>query len=300
MVCPYYKQFLLNPTKLHSKLLKVCLSPVMQAYGLTETTSSALSQLPNQTDTNTVGSVIPCSEIRLVDWCEGGYRCTDKPNPRGEIYIGGDNVAVGYYKQPELTEAEFKVINGVRYFASGDIGEMLANGNLKIIDRKKDLVKLSGGEYVSLNKVESILKLVPFIENCCVYANPLKSYCIALVCPNHKCAKLYEYLSGGDETRRDELKRRISSQMSRETKIDELVTMLNEHPEVVGQLNEELAVQCRLNGFNRFEIPVKFTFVREIWTPDTGLVTDSLKLKRRELERFYMNDIVDLYARCQA
>jgi len=88
--------------------------------------------------------------------------------------------------------------------------------------------------------------------------------------------------------------------MSRETKIDELVTMLNEHPEVVGQLNEELAVHCRLNGFNRFEIPVKFTFVREIWTPDTGLVTDSLKLKRRELERFYMNDIVELYARCQA
>jgi len=271
----------------------------MQAYGLTETTSSALSQLPNQTDTNTVGSVIPCSEIRLVDWCEGGYRCTDKPNPRGEIYIGGDNVAVGYYKQPEMTDAEFKVINGVRYFASGDIGEMLSNGNMKIIDRKKDLVKLSGGEYVSLNKVESILKLVPFIENCCVYADPLKSYCICLICPNTHSTKIISLMSDDDETKREEARKRISSQMSHGEKINELVTMLNSRPDVLVRLNEDLSQHCKNNGLNRFEIPVCFTFVREVWTPDTGLITSSLKLKRRELEKFYMNEIVELYAKCQ-
>jgi long-chain acyl-CoA synthetase len=64
---------------------QVCLSPLMQAYGLTETTSTACTQLPNQIATEVVGSVVPCSEIRLIDWTEAGYRTTDKPNPRGEM-----------------------------------------------------------------------------------------------------------------------------------------------------------------------------------------------------------------------
>jgi long-chain acyl-CoA synthetase len=122
--------------------------------------------------------------LRLVDWLDGGYRCTDKPNPRGEIYIGGDNVSLGYYNMPEKTKEDFHHIDGVRYFATGDIGEILPNGVLKIVDRKKDLVKLQSGEYVSLGKVESVLKLMPYIDNCCVYANSLKHTCVCLICPN--------------------------------------------------------------------------------------------------------------------
>jgi len=244
----------------------------MQAYGLTETTSSALSQLPNQTDTNTVGSVIPCSEIRLVDWCEGGYRCTDKPNPRGEIYIGGDNVAVGYYKQPELTEAEFKVINGVRYFASGDIGE-----------------------YVSLNKVESILKLVPFIENCCVYADPLKSYCIALVCPNTFSAKIIGLMSEDDEFKLKEITEYLDKQKSINERTVEFAKMLGQSGKALNVLQREVAEHCRSQGIERFETPMKMVFVREIWTPDTGLVTDSLKLKRKAIENFYAEKIRAVY-----
>jgi len=94
---------------------------------------------------------VPTVKIRLVDWIEGSYRNTDKPYPRGEIYVGGENVVLGYYNNDSLTSQDFKVFNGVRYFATGDIGEMI-NGDLKIIDRKKDLVKLSGGEFVSLSK----------------------------------------------------------------------------------------------------------------------------------------------------
>lgn len=77
------------------EFVQVCLCPVMQAYGLTETCGAATTQLPNQTETEKVGSVVPCCEIKLVDWPEGGYRSTDKPNPRGEIYIGGDNITQG-------------------------------------------------------------------------------------------------------------------------------------------------------------------------------------------------------------
>ena len=85
---------------------------------------------------------------------KGGYHRTDKPNPRGEILIGGDSVVIGYYKLPEQTQEAFKVDEqGIRWFYTGDIGELLPNGTFKIIDRRKDLLKLQNGEYVSLGKV---------------------------------------------------------------------------------------------------------------------------------------------------
>ena len=164
------------------EFIQVCLSGVRQAYALTETCAGGTIQHPFETDTGIVGSPIPCCEIRLVDWDEGGYRNSDKPNPRGEIHIGGDTVAIGYYKLPDMTSESFYSRNGVRYFATGDIGEMLPNGTFKIIDRKKDLVKLAGGEYVSLNKVETCLKLLPLVENCCVYSKAYEPYTIVLVC----------------------------------------------------------------------------------------------------------------------
>ena len=265
----------------------------MQAYGLTETASVAVTQLPNQTDTETVGSVIPCSELRLVDWAEAGYRNTDKPNPRGEILIGGDNIALGYYKLPDLTRTEFKVIDGVRYFSTGDIGEMHPNGNLKIIDRKKDLVKLSGGEYLSLNKVESVVKLLPVVDNCCVVAQPGKSDCIVLICPNYK--KVIDYLAENNKTKRDEIESHLELQKSINEKFYELKKMLDNSPHIISRFLKELTDHCLKQNIHRFEIPTKQIFVKEIWTPDTGLVTDSLKLKRRALEKYYDTEISAVY-----
>ena len=168
------------------EFVKVCLGQVRQAYALTETTAGGTGQYESTIEPNSVGSNIATTEIRLINWEEGGYKVTDKPNPRGEVYIGGDNVTMGYYKMPEKTAEDFHVIDGVRYFATGDIGEILPSGNLKIIDRKKDLVKLQTGEYVSLNKVETCLKLLQVIDNCCVYAKPFKSFTIVLITPNPK------------------------------------------------------------------------------------------------------------------
>jgi long-chain acyl-CoA synthetase len=268
------------------EFVQVCLCPAIQAYGLTETCAAATTQLPNQTDTEVVGSVVPCCEIRLVDWPEAGYRCTDKPNPRGEIYIGGSNITMGYYGMPEKTEEDYKFINGIRYFATGDIGEMLPNGDLKIIDRKKDLVKLQGGEYVSLNKVESVIKLMKFVENCCVVANSYKQNCVVLVCPNVK--KVVSFLNEeGIETSED---------LNSEKLIQNLCQILEKHPEQVDKLAKEMLHHCLAHGLDKFEIPTKIRFVKEIWLPDTGLVTDSLKLKRKEIERFYQAQIDQLYS----
>jgi long-chain acyl-CoA synthetase len=86
----------------------------------------------------------------------------------------------------DKTKEDFLFENGRRWFKSGDVGQMEANGTLKIIDRKKDLVKLQFGEYVSLGKVEAVLKTCPVVENICIYGESSKSYCVALVVPDRK------------------------------------------------------------------------------------------------------------------
>lgn len=259
---------------------QVCFCPVMQAYGLTETCGGGTTMLPNQTQTGVTGSLVPCCEIRLVDWPEAGYRVTDTPNPRGEIYIGGDCITMGYYQLPEKTEEDFKVINGIRYFATGDIGEMSPTGVLKIIDRKKDLVKLQGGEYVSLSKIENVLKLLPFVDNCCVVANPFKINCVCLVVPNVN--KLREFLAEENPELND-AKTDVNQELDKNKKLQEkLLKLATEH--------------CLKQHCDRFEVPTKIKFVKEVWTPDTGLVTDSLKLKRKEIEKFYAKEIQEIYS----
>ncbi len=86
--------------------------------------------------------------------------------------------------QDAKTAESFFEENGKRWFKTGDIGEFGERGSLRIIDRKKDLVKLQLGEYVSLGKVEAHLKTHPLIENICVYGDPYKKSTVALVVPS--------------------------------------------------------------------------------------------------------------------
>uniref|UniRef100_A0A3B3CTK6 long-chain-fatty-acid--CoA ligase n=1 Tax=Oryzias melastigma TaxID=30732 RepID=A0A3B3CTK6_ORYME len=170
------------------RFMNICMCcPVGQGYGLTETCGAGTISEIWDYNTGRVGAPLVCSEITLKDWEEGGYYSTDKPNPRGEILIGGPNVAMGYYKYDGKNQGDFFVdANGQRWFCTGDIGEFHPDGCLKIIDRKKDLVKLQAGEYVSLGKVEAVLKNCPLIDNICAYANSDQSYVISFVVPNHK------------------------------------------------------------------------------------------------------------------
>ena len=109
-----------------------------------------------------VGAPIPACEIQLKSVADMGYLVTDTPAPRGEVLISGSNVSQnGYYKLPKETAEAFVLHpDGKIWFHTGDIGVMDGDGVLRIVDRKKDLIKLSGGEYVSLGKVEANLKQV--------------------------------------------------------------------------------------------------------------------------------------------
>ena len=170
--------------------------PVIQGYGLTETTAVTCLNLPHTNNEHSVGPPQQNACLKLRDWEEGNYRSSDIDDPkigmrRGEVLIGGPAVTMGYYIDPSNVDKEVEAknkedyitIDGVRYFCTGDIGRFTPNGTLEIIDRKKDLVKLQMGEYVALSKVENALKSSRFVSVPLVHALPTKSYCIALICP---------------------------------------------------------------------------------------------------------------------
>ena len=128
--------------------VKVC-----QGYALTETLCTATGQGIHDIKTGNVGPPLVGIDIRLQSWEEGGYRIDDAGGPRGEIIVGGPHIAKEYFKMPEKTQEDFfNDSEGVRWFKTGDIGQFSKNGSLMIIDRKKDLVKPQGGEYISLGK----------------------------------------------------------------------------------------------------------------------------------------------------
>ena len=127
-------------------------------YGSTETTGGVVGMMRQDLQIGHAGYPLEGSRIRLENWEEGGYTNEDKPYPRGEILIGGESVAKGYYKLNEETkETFFKDKEGIQWFRTGDIGEIDERGSIKIIDRKKDLAKLPNGEYLSLGKVTTPL-----------------------------------------------------------------------------------------------------------------------------------------------
>ena len=131
-----------------------------QAWALTECTACATVTDAHDFSDGRCGAPTFTTQVRLRDWEEGGYKATDKPRPRGELILGGRTITAGYYKRPQETEEAFEVDgDGVRWLASGDIGEIYPDGTIKVIDRKKDLVKLQHGEYISLGKVSDSLNL---------------------------------------------------------------------------------------------------------------------------------------------
>ena len=218
--------------------------------------------------TGRAGAPLYDVDIKLVNWEEGGYRVTD-PNPRGEVHVGGDNVAVGYFKNDKETEANFYEENGRRWFRTGDIGEFDKDGVLKIIDRKKDLVKLQHGEYVSYGKTESVLKTAPIVENICAYADPSRDHIIAILIP--------------DKNQLGDINPEIS---------------LHEachDPEVKKQVVKMLKDYGMKNHLKAFEVPTKVLIVLDEWTPDNGLVTAAFKIRRKFIYDEYKKEIEATY-----
>ncbi|MFM8410018.1 MAG: AMP-dependent synthetase/ligase, partial [Alphaproteobacteria bacterium] len=136
---------------------------ILEGYGLTETTPALTMNRPDDYKFGSVGKPIPEVTLHIAE--------------DGEIFAKGPNVALGYYKRPEETAACW---DEQGWFHTGDIGEIDAEGFLRITDRKKDLIKTSGGKYVAPQKIENLLKMQPHISQAVVIGDNRK-YCTALV-----------------------------------------------------------------------------------------------------------------------
>ncbi|XP_077554210.1 acyl-CoA synthetase long-chain isoform X3 [Haemaphysalis longicornis] len=257
------------------EFIQACLDCyVVQGYGLTETAAGATIMDLDDMSFGRVGAPLVGCYIRLVDWDEANYHITDKPYPRGEILVGGPCITKGYYKNEALTNECYRQEDGIRWFYTGDIGEMYPDGTVKIIDRKKDLVKLQFGEYISLGKVETELKTCPLIDNLCVYGSSFHTYLVALVAPNPKQLQVLADKLGRGSLTFDQLCR---------------------DPEVVRAAADMIILHARRANLQKMEIPTKVKLCHEDWQPDTGLVTAAYKIRRKKIQQFYQQDIDELY-----
>ena len=159
--------------------ISMAICPMISGYGLTETGAMGAVQDPMAWNPTSLGEIPCCIEIKLVDFPEAGYYARNK-RPQGEIFIRGGSVTNYYWKNEEETKAAFTEDG---WFMTGDIGEFDEVGHLRIIDRKKNLVKTQTGEYVALEKLESVYRSNPVVANICVYASGDRDRPIAIVVP---------------------------------------------------------------------------------------------------------------------
>ncbi|TKY52437.1 Long chain acyl-CoA synthetase 1 [Spatholobus suberectus] len=242
---------------------------VCQGYGLTETCGPTTLGFPDEMCMlGTVGAVSIYNEIMLEEVPEMGYNPLGT-SPCGEICVRGKTVFTGYYKNPELTREAIK--DG--WFHTGDIGEMLPNGVIKIVDRKKNLVKLSQGEYIALEHLENVYGITPIVEDIWVYGNTLKPVLVAVVVPNEEIANKWAYLNG-----------HIAS-FSKLCSLDQLKKYVLSELKLTAERN-------KLRGFEHIKGVI---LDQHPFDMERDLVTATLKKKRNKLLKYYQVEIDELY-----
>jgi long-chain acyl-CoA synthetase len=229
--------------------------PVLEGYGLTETTPSLTVNHPARFKIGTVGLPLDCCEVRIA---------TD-----GEIIARGANVAVGYHQRPEATAESW---DAEGWFHTGDIGEIDADGFLRITDRKKDLIKTSGGKYVAPQKIENLLKLQPHVSQAIIIGDNRK-YCVALLTLDA-----------------EEVARWASGQGFPPGSPEQLAA----HPAVRALVESEVAqVNRQLASYESIKY---FRILPHDLSTETGELTPSLKVKRKVVAERYRSQIEEMYA----
>lgn len=168
-------------------------------------------------------------------------------------------------------------------------------------DRKKDLVKLQAGEYVSLGKVEAELKTCSVVENICVYGDPSKLFTVALVVPNPKHLKELAIKQGVPDAEFEQL---CTSPVMEKAVIKELAEharkcmfSISFHVIINAISFVQFPFYVAFTGkLQKFEVPAAITLCKEVWSPDMGLVTAAFKLKRKDIQDRYQHDINRMYA----
>ena len=227
---------------------------VLEGYGLTETSAATCVNNPRSTRFGTVGPPLPGSEVKIAE--------------DGEILIKGPGVMRGYHNQPEASAEALQ--DG--WFATGDIGELDDHGYLRITDRKKDLIKTSGGKYVAPQKVEGVLKAVcPYISQVVVHGDGRK-YVTALITLDPEAIEGW----GSGQN----LSATSAAELAESSEVRDLMQGY------IDQANAKL---------ERWETIKRFDILTSEFTVDEGEVTPSLKIRRRAVEKKYADRLDALY-----
>ncbi|ODH28871.1 hypothetical protein ACO22_03860 [Paracoccidioides brasiliensis] len=254
------------------RFLSMTLCPMINGYGLTETSAMGALNDPMAWNPNAIGDLPASIEAKLVDFPEAGYFSHNNP-PQGEVWIRGASVMEGYYDN----EAETKsAITEDGWFMTGDIGEFDKYGHLKIIDRKKNLVKTLNGEYIALEKLESIYRSAAVVANIMVHAAEDQTKPIAVIIPAEPAlvalAKANGIHGGSLEA------------LVHDQKLNAIVL-------------KELQNAGRAGGLKPFEIIEGVVLSDEEWTPQNGFITAAQKLQRRKIASQFHKEIERAYGK---
>jgi len=228
---------------------------IIEGYGLTETTPILTVNRPDHFKFGTVGPAIDGVTLRIAS--------------DGEILAKGPNIALGYYKRPEATAESW---DPEGWFHTGDIGEVDGDGFLRITDRKKDLIKTSGGKYVAPQNIENLLKTQLHISQAVVIGDNRK-YCVALITLDL-----------------DELERYARAA---QIEVGERGTLV-QHPKIVELIDSE--VQTVNKHLAPYESIKYFRILDRYFSQESGELTPSLKVKRKVVTERFRNLIDEMYS----
>lgn len=237
---------------------------ILEGYGLTETSAATTVNWPDTLRAGTVGVPMPGTEIKIAD--------------DGEILIRGGGVMRAYRNRPEANEEVFlpATDGGPQWFATGDIGVIDDAGRVKITDRKKDLVKTSGGKYIAPGQLEAQFKaLCPLAGAVVIIAND-RNFASALVGLDPDAAKLWAESNGKSATD---------------------VSSVAGDPDLKAEI--QAAVDELNTRVNKWETIKQFRVIPRELTIDEGFLTPSLKVKRKVVETEFKNLIDDIYSKVQ-
>jgi long-chain acyl-CoA synthetase len=231
---------------------------IHEGYGLTETSPVIAVNTPIHHRIGTVGKTLPNLEVRMAE--------------DGEILVRGPSIFKGYWNRPEETQNAFQ--DG--WFKTGDIGHIDGDGYLSVTDRKKELIKTSGGKFIAPQPIENSLKLNPLVGTAVVIGDRRK-FAFALISPNFALLE--------DWARSNDVAFRSRAELVAHAKVQAL------YDGIVEDINRGLA---------RFEKLKRVLLVPDEFTADNGALTPTLKLRRRVVEDRYRRQIDDLYAQAEA
>jgi long-chain acyl-CoA synthetase len=234
--------------------------PIVQGYGLTETSPVICVNAPDDNRIGTVGRPIRNVEVRIAE-------------ADGEIETRGPNVMLGYYNKPEATR---EVFTADGWFKTGDIGALDEAGYLRITDRKKELFKTSGGKYVAPQPIEQRIKQSRFVNQVVLIGHGRK-FAAALIVPNWETLRAYAQHKGLDI--------KTPADFCRHPRILDLIQRQ------VDSVTEDLA---------RYERVKRVALLEQEMTIEGGELTPTLKVKRRVIDEKYKNVIDKLYQEAEA